>query len=124
MAEHNQLNEDKLQVSHENQGNNTENHYSNGKPIVASGESVKLCDFDTISSNLRDLQETEPKIFDNNETRNLDALNDMDVQDLTNDFGNTFMLDEEIELEQKMIKKSELSSSGRYFTVLFYRIDI
>ncbi|WVY90017.1 hypothetical protein V8G54_035531 [Vigna mungo] len=114
LADHNQLNEDELQVSRANQGNNnTESHYSNGKPIVASDENVKLCDFDTISSNLRDLHETEPKIFDNNETRNLDALNDMDVQDLTNDFGNTFMLDEEIELEQKMIKKSELSSSGR-----------
>ncbi|QCE01528.1 la-related protein 1A [Vigna unguiculata] len=113
LAECNQLNEDKLQVSHANQENNTESHYSNGKPIVATGESVKLCDFDTTSNNLHDVQETETKIFDSNETRNMDVLNDMDVQDLTNDFGNTFMLDEEIELEQKMLKKSDLSSSGR-----------
>jgi len=119
LAERNQLNEDKLQVSHANQGINTESHYSNGKPLVVTCESVKLCDFDTTSDNLCDLQETEPKIFDNNETGNMDVLNDMDVQDLSNDFGNTFMLDEEIELEQKMLKKSELSSSGRYFMVLF-----
>jgi len=124
LAECNQLNEDKLQVSHANQENNTESHYSNGKPIVATGESVKLCDFDTTSNNLHDVQETETKIFDSNETRNMDVLNDMDVQDLTNDFGNTFMLDEEIELEQKMLKKSDLSSSGRYFIVLFYLIYI
>lgn len=124
MAERNQLNEDKLHVSHANQGNNTKSHYSNGKPLVVTGESVKLCDFDTSSNNLCDLQETEPKIFDHNETGNMDVLNDMDVQDLTNDFGNTFMLDEEIELEQKMLKKSELSSSRRYFIVLFDLIDI
>jgi hypothetical protein len=39
------------------------------------------------------------------------------MDDSADDFG-TFLLDEEIELEQKMPKKTELSSTRRYFIVL------
>ncbi|KAL5125649.1 La-related protein 1A [Glycine soja] len=110
LAEHNQPNKDMLQISYMDQEKNTESHHSNDK----SHEGVKFCDFDTANNNLCSQQETEPKIFDNNEAGNMDVLNEMDVRDLSNDFANTFMLDEEIELEQKMlIRKTELSSSGR-----------
>ena len=110
-----------LQISYMDQEKNTESHHSNDK----SHEGVKFCDFDTANNNLCSQQETEPKIFDNNEAGNRDVLNEMDVRDLSNDFANTFMLDEEIELEQKiLIRKTELSSSGRYFVVWSYLIDI
>ncbi|KAG4382241.1 hypothetical protein JHK82_038760 [Glycine max] len=107
--EHNQPNRDMLQVSLMNQEKNNEGHRSNDK----SHEGVKFCDFETTNNNLCSQQEVEPKVFDNNEAGNMDVLTEMDVRDLSNDFGNTFMLDEEIELEQKMLRKTELSSSGR-----------
>ncbi|TKY57085.1 La-related protein 1A [Spatholobus suberectus] len=114
LAEHNEPNKDTLQVSHMNQEKNTESHHSNDKSRAVTGESVKFCDFDTTNNNLcSHSQETEPKISENIEAGNMDVLADMDVRDLSNDFGNTFMLDEEIELEQKMLRKTELSSSGR-----------
>ncbi|KAL2316929.1 hypothetical protein Fmac_030805 [Flemingia macrophylla] len=113
LAEHNQPKKDTSQVSHMNQGENTESHYSNDKSHAITGESVKLCDSDTTNSKLCSHQESEPKIYYNNEAGNMDLLTDMDVRDLSNDFGNTFMLDEEIELEQKMLRKTELSSSAR-----------
>ncbi|XP_020234034.1 la-related protein 1A [Cajanus cajan] len=113
LAEHTQPKKDMLQVSHMNREQNTESHHSNDKPHAITGETVKFRDFDTTNSNLCSQQETEPKIFDNNEAGNMDVLTDMDVRDLSNDFGNTFMLDEEIELEQKILRKTELSSSAR-----------
>lgn len=36
------------------------------------------------------------------------------VDDLSSQFSSTFMLDEELEIEQKTIKKDDLTSSGRY----------
>ena len=36
------------------------------------------------------------------------------VDDLSSQFSSTFMLDEELEIEQKAIKKDDLTSSGRY----------
>lgn len=113
LAEHNQPNKDTSQVSHKNQENNSVNRHSNDKSHAVTGESIKFCDFGTANNDLCSRQETEPKIFDNNEAGIMDVLTDMDVRDISNDFGNTFMLDEEIELEQKMLKKTELSSSGR-----------
>ncbi|RDX84741.1 La-related protein 1A, partial [Mucuna pruriens] len=114
LSEHNQPNKDTVQVSHMDQEQNTESHHSNDKSHAVTGESVKFRDFGTTNNNLCcHSQETEPKIFNNNEVGNMDVLTNMDVRDLSNDFGNTFMLDEEIELEQKMLKKNELSSSGR-----------
>lgn len=37
-----------------------------------------------------------------------------DINDLSNDFSNTFMLDEELEVERKAMKKDDLSSFRRY----------
>lgn len=36
------------------------------------------------------------------------------VDDLSSQFSSTFMLDEELEIEQKTLKKDDLTSSGRY----------
>lgn len=47
---------------------------------------------------------------------------DMDMKnvgDLSNDFANTFMLDEELELEQKIIKKDDLSPVRRRYSMIF-----
>ena len=38
----------------------------------------------------------------------------INMDDLSNDFSNTFMLDEELEFEQKKEKKDDLSSVRRY----------
>lgn len=60
--------------------------------------------------------------FDDHGTESRGLLSDMTVKnvgDLSNDFANTFMLDEEIELEQKTIKKDDSFSSRRYQTRLF-----
>lgn len=113
LAEHNQPNKDTSQVSPMNQDQNTENHHSDDISHAVTGESIKFCDFDSANNDLCCRQETEPKEFDNNEAGNMVVLTDMEGRDLSNDFGNTFMLDEEIELEQKMLRKAELSSSGR-----------
>ncbi|XP_061352302.1 la-related protein 1A isoform X2 [Gastrolobium bilobum] len=111
LAEDDQSKKDTLQVFHMNREQDTESHHSNDKLDAVTGESVKFSDFDTTNSNLCcHSQETDPKTFDYNETGNMDVLADVDIRDLSNDFGNTFMLDEEIELEQKMLKKTELSS--------------
>lgn len=36
------------------------------------------------------------------------------VDDLSSQFSSTFMLDEELEIEQKTLKKDDLTSNGRY----------
>ncbi|KAK7300310.1 hypothetical protein RJT34_11153 [Clitoria ternatea] len=114
LAKHNQSNKNTLPMSHMNYEKNTESHNSNDKSHAVTGESVKFREFDTTDNNFScHSQETESKTFGNNETGNNDDLTDMDIRDLSNDFGNTFMLDEEIELEQKMLKKTEISSTRR-----------
>ena len=118
LVEHIQSNKETLQSSHMNQEQNSESHHSNDNSHTITGENVKSSDFDTTNSCLCcHSQETRPKIYDDNETGNMDVLADTDIRDLSNDFANTFMLDEEIELEQKMLKKTELSSARRYCTV-------
>ncbi|XP_027329145.1 la-related protein 1A isoform X2 [Abrus precatorius] len=103
LAEHNQSNKDTLQVSHNSQELNNESKHSSDKSHTVTGESIKFCDLDTTDNNLScHSQETEPKIFDNYEIGNTDVLTDLDIRDLSNDFGSTFMLDEEIELEHKI----------------------
>ncbi|KAK7276600.1 hypothetical protein RIF29_17743 [Crotalaria pallida] len=109
LVEHIQSNKDRFQVSHMNQVQDAESHLSNDKPL---GESVKFSDSDTtINSLCCYSEETEHKISEDNETG--DVLADMDIRDLSNDFSNTFMLDEEIELELKMPKKTGISSTER-----------
>uniref|UniRef100_A0A2N9GQG7 HTH La-type RNA-binding domain-containing protein n=1 Tax=Fagus sylvatica TaxID=28930 RepID=A0A2N9GQG7_FAGSY len=59
-------------------------------------------------------QREEHAEFSVDGTESREMLSDMAVQnvgDLSNDFANTFMLDEEIELEQKTIKNNDLSSA-------------
>ncbi|GMY24183.1 la-related protein 1A [Fagus crenata] len=61
-------------------------------------------------------QREEHAEFSVDGTESREMLSDMAVQnvgDLSNDFANTFMLDEEIELEQKTIKNNDLSSARR-----------
>jgi hypothetical protein len=41
------------------------------------------------------------------------------LADLSSDFANTFMLDEELELEQKTLKNDECSPVRRYCMVLY-----
>ncbi|KAL7174478.1 hypothetical protein ACSBR2_033682 [Camellia fascicularis] len=53
---------------------------------------------------------------ENHEMESMEVSSDLAVQNLdnlANDFANTFMLDEELELEQKTIKKDNLSSVRR-----------
>ncbi len=67
-------------------------------------------------------QREEHAEFSVDGTESREMLSDMAVQnvgDLSNDFANTFMLDEEIELEQKTIKNNDLSSARRYYMHLF-----
>lgn len=124
LAEHIQSNKDTLQVSHMKQEQDTEVHRSSDKSHAINGESVKFSDFDTTNNSLCcHSQETEPKTCDDNETGNMDVLAGMDIRDLSNDFSNTFMLDEEIELEHNMLKKTELSSTKRCFIVLYLLIS-
>ncbi|KAL2326424.1 hypothetical protein Fmac_025482 [Flemingia macrophylla] len=40
---------------------------------------------------------------------NMDVLTGMDIQDLSNDFDNTCILDEDLELKQKMLRKTTFS---------------
>lgn len=65
---------------------------------------------------------TENTKFDDHETGSRGVLSDMAVQnvgDLSNDFASTFMLDEEMELEQKPVRKDDLSSARRYACLCF-----
>ncbi|TYJ98320.1 la-related protein 1A isoform X2 [Cucumis melo var. makuwa] len=43
-----------------------------------------------------------------------------DVDDLSSQFSSTFMLDEELEIKQKSIKKDDLTSNGRYIVILAF----
>jgi la-related protein 1 len=99
LTEQIQSNKDTFQVSDMNQKQDTDNHQSND---ISHAVTSKV-DTARINFFCRP-QETERKVVDFNETRNMD--------DSADDFG-TFLLDEEIELEQKMPKKTELSSTRR-----------
>ncbi|KAF7815523.1 la-related protein 1A [Senna tora] len=99
--------------SHMSSEHDTESHYSDDKS-GAIGDSISFFDHGRSCSNLCCFsQETEHKKLKDNETENMQVSADMDIRDLSNDFANTFMLDEEIELEQKILKETELSSSRR-----------
>lgn len=50
--------------------------------------------------------------------------NDMkNLGGLSSDFANTFMLDEELELEQKIVKKDDISP-GRRYTSFLHVLDV
>lgn len=101
----NQSNKDTFEVSDVNQKQDTNSHPSKNISHAVMNKNATT----RINFYCRP-QETKTKIVDYNETGNMDVSAD--------DFGNTFLLDEEIELEQKMPKKTELSSTGRYLIVL------
>lgn len=110
-----QPNKNGSKVSQINTEHDAECHLSDNKSEAITDESVKFTDHDMSSNKLCFYsQDTELKKVDDNETGNMEALTDMDVKDLSNDFATTFMLDEEIELENKMPKKANLSSTRRY----------
>lgn len=46
------------------------------------------------------------------------------LEDLTDDFSNTFMLDEELELEHRTVNKEQLSTVGRYCLLRFWFIHV
>ncbi|KAK9280617.1 hypothetical protein L1049_014312 [Liquidambar formosana] len=61
-------------------------------------------------------QGTEPARFIDHETESMEVPSDLAVQnlgDLSDDFASTFMLDEELEIEQKTIKRDDLSLKRR-----------
>lgn len=66
---------------------------------------------------------TENTKFDDHETGIRGVSSNMAVQsvgDLSNDFTHTFMLDEEMELEQKPVRKDGLFAARRYCMLLFF----
>lgn len=74
-----------------------------------SGSNIKFSNLSTSKSACPDYtQGTEPGSM---EVPSDLALHNMD--DLSNDFASTFMLDEELELEMKTVKKGDLSSNKR-----------
>ncbi|XP_019461891.1 PREDICTED: la-related protein 1A-like isoform X2 [Lupinus angustifolius] len=113
LVEHILSNSDILQASHKNKEQDTESLHSIDKSLAMTGKNVKSSGFSTTNNSVCCLsQETETKTFEDNETG--DALADMDIRDISNDFSSTFMLDEDIELEEKMQKKkTERSSTKR-----------
>ncbi|KAK4279252.1 hypothetical protein QN277_016981 [Acacia crassicarpa] len=114
LEEQMQPNKNGTKTSQINTEHDAECHLSNNKSKAITDESVKFTEHDMSSNRLCfRLQDTEPKKIDDNESGNMEALTDMDVKDLSNDFATTFMLDEEIELENKMPKKVNLSSTRR-----------
>ncbi|KAI4305851.1 hypothetical protein L6164_029188 [Bauhinia variegata] len=114
LVEHTQPHKDTSEVSYMNTEHDNKSHFSNHKSQGITGDTAEFFDLCTKNNNLCcHSQETEPKKFYDNEPGNKEVSADMDVSDLTNDFSNAFMLDEEIELEQKMLKKTDLSSTVR-----------
>lgn len=93
-----------------------ENNISSGKLICESA--VQFLDLGTnyIASPVDRSQESEPSKSSDNGTERLEVLPDMiqaNVGNLSTDFANTFMLDEELELEQRTSRKDDLSTVRR-----------
>ncbi|XP_044483660.1 la-related protein 1A isoform X2 [Mangifera indica] len=68
------------------------------------------------SSCQNQLQRDESARFVDHKAESLESTSNMAVRhlnDLSNDFANTFMLDEELEIEQKTAKKDELTAARR-----------
>ncbi|KAJ7964886.1 la-related protein 1A [Quillaja saponaria] len=105
-----------LDVSHNNDTEHRiESALLNGTSQALGGGSIKFSDIDT-GDGIIDSRGMEHATSDDDETESREVLGDVDVQnlgELSNDFANTFMLDEEIELEQKVLRKNDVSSPRR-----------
>ena len=92
-----------------------DNHLSNHKSKVLSSKGASCSHLDTSNDNLHcHSQETELKSYDDDENGNAKVSDDIDGRDLSNDFANNFIIDKEIELEQKEIKNTDFSPAKRY----------
>ncbi|CAL0317559.1 unnamed protein product [Lupinus luteus] len=112
LVEHIQSNSDTPQASHKNKEQDTESHHSIDKSLTMINDNIKFSGFSTTNNRVCcPSQETETKTFEGKETG--DVLADRDIRDHSNDFSSTFMFDEDIELEEKLLKKTERSSSKR-----------
>ncbi|XP_059429455.1 la-related protein 1A [Corylus avellana] len=111
-------------VEHSWSNGDTVLHISNTKDSDGGGaqalgcENLKCPDLGTSSGSLRPnhSQGVERLRFNDHQTERRGVSSDMaeqNLDDLSNDFANTFMLDEEIELEKKTIKKDDLFSPRR-----------
>ncbi|PNY11035.1 La-related protein 1-like, partial [Trifolium pratense] len=100
LTEQIQSNKDTFQVSDLNQKQDTDIHQSDDISHAVTSKNINTARINFFCRP----QEPERKVADFNETGNMD--------DSADDFG-TFLLDEEIELGQKMPKKIELSSTRR-----------
>ncbi|KAA0032482.1 la-related protein 1A isoform X1 [Cucumis melo var. makuwa] len=89
---------------------------SDGSRVLASNDNIK-------SSLLQGCSWEQFSSRDNQEVANLDIMKGIkisskvgahDVDDLSSQFSSTFMLDEELEIKQKSIKKDDLTSNGRF----------
>ncbi|KAJ7960434.1 La-related protein like [Quillaja saponaria] len=92
-----------------------ESAFINGTSQPLAGGSVKFSDLDR-GDGIIHSRAIEQAEFDDNEIEGGEVSADMDVQNLgevSHDFSNTFMFDEEIELEQKVLKKNNVSSARR-----------
>jgi hypothetical protein len=102
---------------------NTEDDNGGGAQALGC-ENLKCPDLGTSSGSLcpDHSQGIERLKFDDHRTESRGVSSDMaeqNVDDLSNDFANTFMLDEEIEIEKKTIKKDDLFFPRRYCILLF-----
>jgi la-related protein 1 len=85
-----------------------------GKPGCDGNSELGACHS---TPHLDRAQGTGPPTFNYHGTEGMeDAQN---LADLSSDFANTFMLDEELELEQKTLKNDECSPVRRYCMVLY-----
>lgn len=87
--------------------------------IYGQTDSDKISNFSGLSSGCRmrpnNLEGTVHKVFPAHETE-MEVKSDLEPQNpdvFSNDFANTFLLDEELELEQKSVKKDDISSNRR-----------
>lgn len=89
-----------------NNGFNSKTHNESNCPASSQGsDSVKLMN------------------LENSGSRKLSGLDAKNLDDSTNDSSSTFMLNKELELEQKTIRNDLPSTAGRYFR-LFFLLDL
>lgn len=92
------------------------NNYGSGKgSSVSATESLERSTSDRSSSNHPVANKPARFNFRAKKNRDLSARTSRhDVNELSNDFANTFMLDEELELEHKALQNSSFSPTKRY----------
>ncbi|KAA8550052.1 hypothetical protein F0562_001736 [Nyssa sinensis] len=90
-------------------------HSSRGSNSESNINSSDL-DIVDVSSNAQGVESARFINHDNHKSESMGVPSNLDernLDDLSNDFASTFMFDEELELEQSMIKKDHLSSIRR-----------